>query len=404
MAPSESEVAHVDLDTLSRASHRCLTAAARTVTTPPVMDRVECIVVGAGVVGLAIARRLAMAGVEVIVLEAENQIGTHTSSRNSEVIHAGIYYQKDSLKARLSVAGKHALYEFCASHGVPHRRAGKLIVAGTTAEEAVLEDIRGRAAANGVGDLKPIGGDEVRALEPEIHATAALVSPSTGIIDSHALMLAYQGEAEDHGAMIAFDAPLRRAEATRAGFELWVGAGTEETRIGVDMLVNAAGLHAQNVGRAIVGLDPATVPAQFFCKGNYFSLLGRQPFSRLIYPVPRGAGLGVHVTVDLEGRNRFGPDQEWVDGIDYDVDPARAEVFYEAVRRYWPALANGALQPAYAGIRPKVQKPGGHNEDFIVQDEAVHGVSGLINLYGIESPGLTASLTLADLVAAKLGV
>ncbi|MDP6705088.1 MAG: NAD(P)/FAD-dependent oxidoreductase [Alphaproteobacteria bacterium] len=367
------------------------------------MDRVECIVVGAGVVGLAVARRLAMAGVEVVVLEAEDAVGTHTSSRNSEVIHAGIYYPKDSLKAKLCVAGKHALYEFCASHGVPHRRSGKLIAAGTAEESEILEEIRRRAAANGVDDLRPVGGSEVRAMEPEIRATAALLSPSTGIIDSHALMLAYQGAAEDHGAMIAFESRLQGAEATAEGFTLRVADGAGgETRIGTRLLVNSAGLYAQDVGRAIDGLDAATVPPRFYCKGNYFSLLGRQPFSRLIYPVPSGAGLGVHVTVDMGGRNRFGPDQEWVDAVDYDVDLGRAEVFYEAVRRYWPALPDGALQPAYSGIRPKVQKPGGHNEDFIVQGEGAHGVRGLVNLYGIESPGLTASLALADLVAGEL--
>jgi L-2-hydroxyglutarate oxidase LhgO len=369
------------------------------------METVECIVVGAGVVGLAIARRLALAGLEVVILEAEDAIGTATSSRNSEVIHAGIYYPKDSLKALLCVAGKHRLYRYCAERKLPHHNCGKLIVATSPEELEVLAGIKGRAAANGVDDLVEIGGNEVAAMEPEIHAYGALLSPSTGIIDSHALMLAYLGEAEAHGAMLAFRSPLRRAAANGAGFRLWVGdEGRAETRIACRYLVNSAGLFAQTLARAIAGLDPATVPAQFFCKGSYFSLLGRQPFSRLIYPVPLSASLGVHVTVDMAGRNRFGPDQEWIDEIDYDVDAGRAEVFYDAIRRYWPALPDGALQPAYAGVRPKVQKPGGHNEDFIVQGPKEHGLAGLVNLYGIESPGLTASLALADLVAEKLAI
>ena len=369
------------------------------------METVECIVVGAGVVGLAIARRLAIAGLEVVILESEDAIGTATSSRNSEVIHAGIYYPKDSLKALLCVAGKQRLYRYCAERKVPHRNCGKLIVATSAEELDVLAGIKGRAAANGVDDLTEIGGNEVTAIEPEIHALGALLSPSTGIIDSHALMLAYLGEAEEHGAMLAFKSPLLRAEANGAGFRLWVGDDCgEATRIACRYLVNSAGLGAQALGRAIAGLDPATVPAQFFCKGSYFSLIGRQPFSRLIYPVPLSASLGVHVTVDMGGRNRFGPDQEWIDEIDYDVDVGRAEVFYDAIRRYWPALPDDALQPAYAGIRPKVQKPGGHNEDFIVQGPEVHGLAGLVNLYGIESPGLTSSLALADLVAEKLAI
>ena len=368
------------------------------------MDRVECIVVGAGVVGLAIARRLAMSGLEVVVLEAADAIGTETSSRNSEVIHAGIYYPRDSLKARFCVSGKHLLYEYCAAHGVPHRRCGKLIVATTPEEAGVLAEIQQRARNNGVDDLEPIGGNEVRAIEPEIHAVAALISPSTGVIDSHSLMLAFQGDAEDHGAMIAFLSPLQRAEVDGEGFKIWVGDGSgAETIIGARYFVNSAGLRAQDVSRAMAGLDPGTIPDQFFCKGNYFSLTGRQPFSRLIYPVPANASLGVHVTVDMAGQNRFGPDQEWIDAVDYDVDPKRADVFYDAVRRYWPALPDNALQPAYSGVRPKVQRPGGHNEDFIVQGPEIHGHPGLINLYGIESPGLTASLAIANLAAGKLG-
>ena len=369
------------------------------------MDNIDCAAVGAGVVGLACAEALAMRGLDVVVLEAADAIGTETSSRNSEVIHAGIYYPKDSLKARLCVAGKHALYDYCASHGVPHRRCGKLIVATSEDEIAVLEDIKRRAAANGVGDLRFIDADEARRLEPELRCTTALLSPSSGVIDSHSLMLAYQGDAEDHGAMIAFMSRIVRGRITGDGIEVLVaGEHGEETPLVCDMLVNSAGLQAQNVARGIDGIPPASVPSQYFCKGSYFSLLGRQPFSRLIYPVPQSASLGVHVTVDLAGQVRFGPDQEWIDGIDYDVDPARADVFYEAVRRYYPDLADGALQPAYSGVRPKLQAPGGPAEDFVVQGPEVHGVDGLVNLYGIESPGLTSSLAIAELVGHKLGI
>ncbi len=368
------------------------------------MEQVECIVIGAGVVGLAVARRLAMAGVEVVVVERADMIGTETSSRNSEVIHAGIYYAKDSLKAQLCVEGRHGLYQYCRERGVPHQNCGKLIVATSDGEAETLEAIIARGHDNGVDDLHMIGADAVRELEPEIRATGAIVSPSTGIIDSHSLMLAYQGEAEDHGAMIAFLSPLLRGEATGRGFELAIGdGGTGEYRLAARMLVNAAGLHAPDVARALAGLAPETVPDQFFCKGSYFSLLGRQPFARLIYPVPGSTSLGVHVSVDLAGRNRFGPDQEWIEEIDYDVDPRRADVFYEAVRRYWPGLPDDALQPAYSGIRPKVEKPGGYDEDFRIQGAQAHGIEGLVNLYGIESPGLTASLAIADRVAEALG-
>lgn len=367
-------------------------------------ERVDCVVIGAGVVGLAIARRLTMAGREVIVLEAADMIGTETSSRNSEVIHAGIYYPKGSLKARLCVAGKQRLYAFCESHGVPHRNCGKLVVATSEAELPVLESIRQKARDNGVDDLYFIDGKAARALEPELACVAALVSPSTGIIDSHALMLAYQGEAEDHGAMIAFNSPLLEGRVEDDGFLLSIGDGSgAPVTLACDMLVNSAGLHAQSVARRLGGLSPATIPPQYFCKGSYFSLLGKQPFGRLIYPVPRSASLGVHVTLDMAGQVRFGPDQEWVDRIDYDVDLRRADVFYEAVRRYWPGLKDGALQPAYAGIRPKTQAPDGPATDFMIQGPAEHGVPGLVNLYGIESPGLTASLAIADAVAELLG-
>lgn len=363
------------------------------------MESVECIVIGAGVVGLAIARALALAGRDVIVLEAADAIGTETSSRNSEVIHAGIYYAKDSLKARHCVEGKHRLYEFCQSHGVAHRRCGKFIVATAASELAVLEGIKAKAAANGVDDLTEIDGEQARQAEPELTCEGALLSPSTGIIDSHGLMLAYQGEAEDHGAMIAFHARVDggQVDGNRKSLRVTI-EGRETIEIHCDLLVNAAGLGAQPLGHRLDGLPPESVPPLYFCKGNYFSLLGRQPFSRLIYPVPDSASLGVHVTVDLAGQVRFGPDQEWVDAINYDVEPSRADVFYAAVRKYFPALKDGALQPAYAGMRPKIQSPEDPARDFMIQGPEVHGINGLVNLYGIESPGLTASLSIADAV------
>ena len=286
---------------------------------------------------------------------------------------------------------------------MPHRRCGKFIVASTEAELDILDGIRAKAAANGVNDLEEIDGTAARAAEPALRCAGALVSPSTGIIDSHGLMLAYQGEAEDHGAMIAFHARVEagRVDGNRKELDVLI-EGRERMRIACGLLVNAAGLGAQPLARRLEGLPPDSVAPLYYCKGSYFSLLGRQPFSRLIYPVPDSASLGVHVTVDLAGQVRFGPDQEWVEGIDYDVEAARADVFYEAVRKYFPALQDGALQPAYAGIRPKIQSPEDTARDFMIQGPEEHGIGGLVNLYGIESPGLTASLAIADDVAARL--
>ena len=375
------------------------------------IDRVDSIVVGAGVVGLAIARQLALAGDEVVVLEAADAIGTETSSRNSEVIHAGIYYAKDSLKARFCVSGKARLYEFCASHGVAHRNCGKLIVATSAEELEILDGIKAKAAANGVDDLYEISAEAAMAQEPALRCTGALVSPSTGIIDSHGLMLAYQGEAEDHGAVIAFHSRAVGGRVLADGIALRIeDENGAEMELACRRLVNAAGLYAQPLARLIEGLEPSTVPPLYYCKGNYFSLAGRQPFSRLIYPVPASASLGVHLTIDLGGQARFGPDQEWLEGavedldtpIDYQVAPGRAEVFYDAVRRYYPALPDDSLQPAYSGMRPKLQRPGGGAEDFLIQGPDSHGVAGLINLYGIESPGLTSSLAIAEHVGALL--
>jgi L-2-hydroxyglutarate oxidase LhgO len=367
------------------------------------MDKVECVVIGAGVIGLAVARRLAQAGREVIILEAAEGIGTVTSSRNSEVIHAGIYYPAGSLMARLCVSGKHALYAYCGNHGIPHRNCGKLIVATTPKETARLQSIRAHAEANGVLDLQTLDGDAARALEPALNCEAALLSPSTGIIDSHAFMLALRGDAEDAGAACAFHAPLLRASATAGRITFDVGG---ETPISLEcrLLVNAAGLSAPAVARSIDGMPIDLIPPAYLAKGNYFSCSARAPFSHLIYPVPEPGGLGVHLTLDMAGQARFGPDVEWVETIDYAVDPARAERFYPAIRRYWPTLPDGALMPSYSGIRPKIVPPAVAVQDFRIQGPQDHGVHGLINLFGIESPGLTSSLAIADFVGELAGV
>jgi L-2-hydroxyglutarate oxidase LhgO len=363
------------------------------------VDSVDAVVIGAGLVGLAVARALALAGREVVILEAEGAIGMHTSSRNSEVIHAGIYYPKGSLKARTCVQGKERLYRYCAERGVPHRRCGKLIVATGAAQLAEMEGIRQKALANGVTDVVRIGPGEARAMEPELSCVAALHSPSTGIIDSHALMLAYLGDAQNAGAMLALKSPLEKGFVRPGGIELHV-AGAEPVL--ARNVVNSAGLRAPSVARRIEGFPARLAPPELYAKGNYFTLARRAPFSRLVYPVPEPGGLGVHVTLDLGGRARFGPDVEWVEGIDYTVDPRRAECFYAAIRRYWPGLPDGALEPGYAGIRPKISGRGEPPADFVVQGPREHGVRGLVQMYGIESPGLTASLALADDVVALL--
>lgn len=365
------------------------------------MDSVDTVVIGAGVVGLAVARELAMAGHEVIILEAEDAIGIHTSSRNSEVIHAGIYYPQGSLKARACVEGKALLYAYCDSHGVPYRRCGKLIVAADAAQHGELESIRAKAHANGVTDVDWMTREAAIGLEPQLACVAALLSPSTGIIDSHALMLAYLGDAEAHGAMLALKSPLLRASVRADGFELETG-GDAPMRLHARTLINSAGLTAPGVARRLEGFPSTRVPHEFYAKGNYYSLAGRSPFSRLVYPVPEPGGLGVHLTLDLGGQARFGPDVEWVDAIEYSVDPGRAARFYAAIRRYWPALPDGALAPGYAGIRPKTAGPDEPAPDFLIQGPREHGVAGLVNLFGIESPGLTASLALARDVRACL--
>jgi L-2-hydroxyglutarate oxidase LhgO len=363
------------------------------------MDRVECVVVGAGVVGLAVARTLALAGREVVVLEAERLIGSHTSSRNSEVIHAGIYYPRGSAKARLCLRGKALLYAYCAARGVPHRRLGKIIVATDPGQQAALAGIAAAAAANGVDDLAPLAAADLRALEPALRGVAGLLSPSTGVIDSHALMLAYQGELEDAGGAVAFDTRLVGAAPRDGGFLVRAVSGGETVTLATDLLVNAAGLFAGEVAAAIEGLDADHRRPVFYCKGNYFGVAARVPFDHLIYPVPERDGLGVHLTLDLAGRGRFGPDTEWIDGLDYSLDPRRSDGFYAAIRRYWPDLRDGALSPDYTGIRPKLAPAGGPATDFLIEGPAAHGLPGLVNLFGIESPGLTASLAIAEEVA-----
>ena len=361
------------------------------------MDSVDCLVVGAGVIGLAVARALALAGREVIVLEAAEGIGTGTSSRNSEVIHAGIYYPAGSLMARTCVAGRRMLYAYCRDKGIPHANCGKLIVATNAEEDAMLAGIKQRAEANGVEGMRVLTAAEAIGLEPNLRCTSALHSPATGIIDSHAFMLALQGDAENAGAVCVFHSPVTGARAMGDGLVVSVG-GSEPMTLSCRLLVNSAGLHAPVLARSIKGMPPDRIPNAYYAKGNYFTLSGRSPFSRLIYPVPVPGGLGVHLTIDLGGQARFGPDVEWIDDIDYTVDPARADSFYSAVRKYWPALKDAALQPGYAGIRPKIVPRGGRAQDFVVQGPQTHAVRGLINLFGIESPGLTASLALADYV------
>lgn len=358
------------------------------------LGRVECLIVGAGVIGLAIARRLAISGHAPLVVEKAGRIGSATSSRNSEIIHAGLYYPPGSLKARLCIAGRDALYDYCEANSVPHLQIGKLIVATQSADMACLHAITRNAEESGAGRLAWLGSDDVRRREPALKAEAALWSPRTGIVDSHALMLALQGEAEASGAQIVLNTKAMRATPEANGFTVeFADSGRIRTRI----LINTAGLSAPDFN-----VEGLVSPKYHFAKGSYFTLDGKAPFSSLIYPVPPEGGLGMHLTLDMAGQARLGPDIEWVDHIDYPVDPARKPLFVEAVRRWWPELDADRLQPGYAGVRPKLSGPGEPPADFAIESAGHHGLPGLVQLFGIESPGLTACLSIADEVAKRL--
>lgn len=366
------------------------------------MDRVGCIVIGAGVVGLAAARALALRGAEVVIVERGAAIGTETSSRNSEVIHAGIYYPAGSLKARLCVAGRRMLYDHAAARQVPHRRCGKLIVATSAGQVATLDAIRAGAEANGV-TLQPLTAAQAQAMEPALACHAALLSPETGIVDSHALMASLLADAEAAGAMLSLGTSVVRIDRDGGGFVVHTLSGGEGFALAADRVVNAAGLWASEVAAGVEGLDPAHVPPTRYARGSYYAVPGRAAFSRLVYPVPEPGGLGVHLTLDLGGAMRFGPDVEWIESIDYRVNPSRRAHFETEIRRYWPGLPADALAPTYCGIRPKLSGPQEPAADFRIDGADTHGIAGLVNLFGIESPGLTASLAIAELVADRLG-
>ncbi|WP_420821183.1 NAD(P)/FAD-dependent oxidoreductase [Sneathiella limimaris] len=359
------------------------------------MDRIDTVIVGAGVIGLAIARYFAKNGHEVLVLEKHPLFGEETSSRNSEVIHAGIYYQKGSLKARLCVEGKAQLYQYAKHHNIPHKNSGKLIVATTVEELDVLTNIKKKAKDNGVMDLEFISENAAKEMEPALHCKGALHSPSTGIIDTHQYMLSLVGEVEDNAGFIAYNTEFQSAEIIENGFLLSMKDGT---KLACNRLINSAGLAAQAVSKSINGLEDRYIPTRYLTKGNYFTMSKPSPFNRLIYPVPNTASLGVHVTLDLAGQIRFGPDQEWVTEIDYSVDPNRAESFYGAIRQYYPDLPEDSLTPAYCGIRPKIQGPNDPMKDFCILGSTTHNIPNLVLLYGMESPGLTSSLAIAEYV------
>jgi L-2-hydroxyglutarate oxidase LhgO len=362
------------------------------------MDTVDAVVIGAGVVGLAIARALALRGREVLIVEAADHFGTETSSRNSEVIHAGIYYPRDSLKARLCVEGRGLLYDYCDAYGVPYRRCGKLIVAASEAQLSELNNIKQAALANGV-TLEFFTRAQALALEPQLSCEGALYSPTTGIIDSHSYMLALLGQAESRGTMLVTGSRVTHLQLEPGG--ILIGINDAAPSLKANTIINSAGLHAPQVAglMAASGFPAQSIPTPYFAKGNYFTLATRSPFERLVYPIPEPGGLGVHLTLDLAGRARFGPDVQWVERCEYSVEPERAQRFYAAIRTYWPDLADGALQPGYAGIRPKISAPHEPAADFRIDGPEAHGVTGVVNLFGIESPGLTASLALAELVA-----
>jgi L-2-hydroxyglutarate oxidase LhgO len=366
------------------------------------MEKTDCVVVGAGVIGLAVARALALAGREVLVLEAHDCIGSEISSRNSEVIHAGIYYPAGSLKARFCVQGRKQLYRYCEQHHVPFKRCGKFIIATEEQQRPNLKTIMEKALNNGVDDMVYLDKNEMQRREPQIKCVSALWSPSTGLIDSHNYMLALQADLENAGGIIVFNTRVNAGSGANRSPQLDVISSGSSFRLAANYVVNCAGLGSDKLAQAIAGIKLETLPVYSYAKGNYFTYSGKSPFTSLIYPVPDDYGLGVHVTHDMAGNLRFGPDVEWIDEIDYAVDPRRSEVFYQAIRSYWPDLEDNSLLPAYAGIRPKINGPGLPSVDFAIQDESEHGVTGLINLFGIESPGLTSSLALADHVSKML--
>jgi L-2-hydroxyglutarate oxidase LhgO len=361
-------------------------------------DKIECVVIGAGVVGLAVARALALAGHEVLLLEAESHPGTITSSRNSGVIHAGLYYAPGSFKARFCVAGNRAMYAYCQARGVENHNCGKLIIANGEQEEQVLQHLLERARVNGVDGVRLISATEAHTLEPEVLCTAALICPTSGIVDQHPYMLALQGDMENAGGALVCDCRVESLTRSGAGF-LVKTAGDSATEIEARFVVNSAGLDAVDLLRRIDGYPVERIPKFHLARGNYFKVAARSPFQHLIYPVPHAAGLGIHATLDLGRRVRFGPDVEWIDKIDYSVNAARAPLFYDAIRHYWPSLPDGALVPDYTGIRPKLHGPGEPQPDFRIESAADHGLPGLVNLLGIESPGLTSSLPIGDYVA-----
>lgn len=367
------------------------------------MDRVDCVVIGAGVIGLAVAREMALQGRETILLERESAFGTISSARNSEVIHAGIYYPKDSLKAKLCVEGNRLLYEYCRTHHVSTQPYGKFIVASDESQLDALQAILYKAQQNQVPEIKLITGEQAESMEPDLQCAAAVLSSTTGIVDSHGFMLSLLGGFEDAGGMIAYQSPLISAKpmgtSAQDGFELEIG-GTDGMKIQTKLLINCAGMSAPAIAKKIEGLAQEQIPKAYFAKGNYFSLSGKSPFKHLIYPIPEPGGLGVHLTLDMGGQAKFGPDVEWLEideenQIDYTVNPKRGEGFYEAVRKYWPGLKDNALQPDYSGVRAKIVPPNAPAGDFCFNTPKDHGLEGLFNLYGFESPGLTSSLAIA---------
>lgn len=393
---------HALLDTtaVSHCADPSLVAAYAAFEGETTMDA-DVIIVGAGVIGLAIARQFALAGSDVLVLEAEDRIGTHTSSRNSEVIHAGIYYPPGSMKAELCVVGRELLYSYCAAHGVPASPVGKLIVATNDAEVDGLHRLLARGHANGVTDLRLLSASDVTALEPEVRCVAGVLSPSTGIIDTHAFMLALQGEAEAHGAQIVVNARVETI-SSRSGVFIVSTGGDDAIELTCRKLINSAGFSAQQLASRTGGLTHDMIPPTFFAKGNYFGVSGATPFKRLIYPMPVSGGLGVHVTLDLAGRMRLGPDVHWVSGVDYARDESMLQQFYQSVATYWPAVQDRELHWTYSGVRPKISGPHDPVADFQIQGPRQHGLNGLVNLFGIESPGLTSSLAIARKVADEM--